>query len=77
MNEQRAEVFGDIYTKIDGKILDEHSQINAKLFHADAYITSVGTRAVHSACGDVGMSSSRVLLETSYSRHLYPRKLFR
>ena len=40
MNEQRAKVPGNIYSKIGGKMIDEHSQINAKLFHADAYITS-------------------------------------
>ena len=47
MNEHRANVLGNIYNKIGGKTIDEHSQINAKLFHADAYITSLARAPIY------------------------------
>ena len=47
LNERRAKVLGNIYSKIGGKIIDEHSQINAKLFHADAYITSLARAPIY------------------------------
>ena len=39
LNERRAKVLGKVYSEIGGKIIDEHSQISAKFFHADSYIT--------------------------------------
>jgi hypothetical protein len=46
-NERRAKVLGNIYCKIAGKVIDEHAQINAKLFHADAYITSLARAPIY------------------------------
>ena len=31
LSEKRAKVLGNVYSKIGGKVIDEHSQINAKL----------------------------------------------
>ena len=47
LNEQRAKVLGNIYSKIGGKVIDEHSQISAKLFLAGAYITSLARAPIY------------------------------
>ena len=47
MNEQRAKVLGNIYSKIGGNIIDEHSQISVKLFRADAYMTSLARAPIY------------------------------
>ena len=41
LSDKRAKALGNIYSKIGAKIIDEHSQINAELLHADAYITTL------------------------------------
>ena len=41
LNEKRGRVLGAIYGKTGAKIIDEFSQLSAKLFHADAFITSI------------------------------------
>ena len=39
--EQRGKQLESIYSKLGAKVIDELSQLNAQLFHADAYITTV------------------------------------
>ncbi len=41
LKEARAKELESIYGKLGAKVIDELSQINAQLFHADAYITTV------------------------------------
>ena len=41
LKEERAQALFGIYGKLGAKVIDELSQINAQLFHADAYITTV------------------------------------
>ena len=47
LDEQRAKVLGNISGKIGATIIDEHSQTSAKLFHADAYITSLARAPIY------------------------------
>ena len=47
LNEERARILGNVYGKMGGKIIDEFSQDNAQLFHADAYITSLARASIY------------------------------
>ena len=41
LSPKRDKTLEQVYSKIGANIIDEHSQINAKLFHTDAYITAL------------------------------------
>ena len=83
LSERRAKVLGNICSKIGGKIIDEHSQINAKVFHANAYITSFARAPIYKPAPERyvqpletwGVFRGFVWPVTSYSCHQYPWKL--
>ena len=41
LNEKKQQLLGNIYGKAGAKLIDEFSPINAKLLHADAFITTL------------------------------------
>ena len=47
LSQERGQVLGRIYSNTGAKIIDEFSQLNAKLFHADAFITAMARSSTY------------------------------